>query len=165
MNEDELIEKVLKEYSQGIAKSKIAVNNRIGKKRVYQIINKALEEGTVQLTHYVRCDKKNDTVPKVRRTYKKQVNTFVTNDRVVKPKVPNYKEVHSTLSDGETVKCTMTISKKCVYGKSQAGEQKCRYSLVTGKCRSVGKGGCSWKACNKFSRISKDNPRLECAGE
>lgn len=62
----------------------------------------------------------------------------------------------STLEDGQTVRCTKTVSKKCVYGCENPSDYggKCRYIQCTGHMR-----GCSWKACDKFSLVSRTNRR------
>lgn len=92
-------------------------------------------------------------------------------ERVYQYKERTFKKAEPTLAPGETVRCTAAISRTCVYGMYARSDcqgitgtqQRCRYSLVTGKCRSIGEDGCSWKACTKYSRISQDNPRLNCA--
>lgn len=166
----EEINEIYRDYENHKAKNLIAKEHHIAKTTLYKILNKGIEEGVIKETRYVRCDKK-PVAPKKPRGYSKITNEHAygtySNEpsRVIKPKADIYKEVPSTLAEGETVRCTMTISRKCVYGKSQAGEQKCRYSLITGHCRSVGENGCSWKACTKFSKRSKDNPLLKCARE
>lgn len=129
-----------------------------------KIIQKGIADGVIKYTKSIRCDKKPVEPKKPRKTYALE-KAYTKNDKVIMPRGEHYKEVPSTLEEGQTVRCTMRISKTCVYGKSQAGEQKCRYSLVTGHCRSVGKNGCSWKTCTKYSKISKDNPRLSCGCE
>lgn len=74
--------------------------------------------------------------------------------------------VKSTLDEGKTVKCDCNVSRTCVYGVPSVGPMgiKCRYALITNKCRSVGPDGCKHSACTKYSKITKDNPRLEIAG-
>lgn len=75
-----------------------------------------------------------------------------------------------TLKEGETVRCTRTVSYQCVYGARTKSEgQCCRYSLITGKCRTVnrtnGKLINPVKACACFSQKSRSNPKLNNATE
>jgi len=72
-----------------------------------------------------------------------------------------------TLEPGKTVNCTKAINSKCVYGELSEPHM-CRYCLVTGKARTIetvdGRpqtGFCPPEACDKFSRVSRNNPRLE----
>lgn len=63
-----------------------------------------------------------------------------------------------TLPEGKTIKCSVAVAETCVYGGAGGA---CRYSSVTGKCRSVGKDGCKREACTKYSKISPTNPKLK----
>lgn len=48
-----------------------------------------------------------------------------------------------------TVRCTMSVSKKCLYGMSAEGNamtNKCNYILMEGHSR-----GCPWEECTKFT--------------
>lgn len=79
-----------------------------------------------------------------------------------------YHKVKSTLNEGETIRCTNKVSRSCVYGRRTASEQGCRYSLVTGKCRTIGPNGEKVNplcACTCYSRVSKTNPKLNNAVE
>lgn len=79
-----------------------------------------------------------------------------------------YHKVESTLNPGETIRCTYKVSQSCVYGCRNAAEQRCRYSLITGKCRTIDKYGNKvnpLKACTCYSKVSKSNPKLNSAVE
>lgn len=80
-----------------------------------------------------------------------------------------YKTVPSTLKPGETIKCTFSVSQPCVYGRRNTAEAGCRYSLVTGKCRTIDKATGEHinpkDACTCYSKVSKKNPKLNCVGE
>lgn len=80
------------------------------------------------------------------------------------PKPEKFKKekkiVESTLAKGETVECTEAVSQTCIYGCENSSAGLCRYSLCMHHLR-----GCSHKACDKYSKISRDNPRLKCEGE
>lgn len=73
-------------------------------------------------------------------------------------------EVPSTLKPGQTVYCDEKIAKTCVYGSIET-KGLCNYCSITGKCRSVGKDGCSYTACTKYSKVSANNPKLIPRGE
>lgn len=70
------------------------------------------------------------------------------------------KLAETTLKHGKTVVCTKEVSKTCVYGCLDEKAGLCRYLLCVGHSR-----GCSPRECNKYSRISKDNPRILCEGD
>lgn len=125
----------------------------------YGISEKTLTRILRELEHKGEVEKK----PRVRKPYK---------PREVKPKEFQKKErkvteIVSTLRPGETIRCTPEVSRTCVYGNQYAtnSNTKCRYSLITGKNRSIGPDGCKTCACTKYSKISKDNPRQECPGD
>lgn len=74
----------------------------------------------------------------------------------------NYKRssvvtVGPTFEDKQVVRCTAAVSHQCVYGISQSVSSfsgLCRYIQCENRMR-----GCSWKACNKFQKVTKNNPR------
>lgn len=62
------------------------------------------------------------------------------------------------------IECNEEVAKTCVYGSATSSNGFCRFAQCTGKCRSVtteGFIGCSYKACIRYSKISKGNPRIE----
>lgn len=89
---------------------------------------------------------------------------FVKPTKEEKQKAREKRFVQSTLTDGQGIRCTAQVAATCIYGSAN-GFNLCRYSQVTGKCRSVGKDACSWKSCTKYSKISSTNPRLDCMSE
>lgn len=80
----------------------------------------------------------------------------------------NFVKVAPTLAEGESIKCTAHVSDMCVYGRRKRQEERCRYFFITGELRTYSmvdgfKNPC--KACTCFSKVSKDNPKLNNAVE
>lgn len=135
-------------YRKGFTLVEIAGEVGISNASVQEYVNKAVANGDILSSKDPRrrqAVKRHQDAIGATRAYKK------TN-----------REVKSTLGENETVMCTASVSAKCVYGVEthSSDSAKCRYSLCTGKCRSVGPDGCSWKACTKFSKVSATNPRI-----
>lgn len=107
------------------------------------------------ITRKVGQMKKAGIIPNMRQPYRRKEKPISYTPKKKKSKA---------LIDNETggVKCTLCVSKKCVYGCVQSTRHMglCNYILITGKMR-----GCSPAHCKKFKPITKDNPRRSWEGE
>jgi len=130
-------------------------------------IAKALSITATSVQQYVNKAMKRDDIPraysKERRNAVRRHQDKLGEGRTFKARGRTF--VPSTLSPGETVRCNASVSAKCVYGSTSSSSGLCRFSECTWFCRSVGPEGCSYKACTRFSRISKDNPKLIAGGD
>lgn len=86
---------------------------------------------------------------------------LIPKDFVKKTYVPIKPVVHAhagepTLPKGKTVNCTLAVSRTCVYGCSRHNNYSnlCNYMLCTNKIRE-----CDPDKCDRYSKISEDNPR------
>lgn len=102
---------------------------------------------------YKRLERLKDKglVPK---NFKRKVRRVAVKDRAMPVKAVKIPE-----GDGEPVRCTCKVSRKCVFGVSPSAISPilCNYILITGHPR-----GCDPMECTKFVKVSKTNPRLSC---
>lgn len=106
------------------------------------------------VSKYLVVMKKDGRLPQERKvktitTQKREGRRYNGSMRIFAPGQP-------TLKEGETVNCTLAVSKTCIYGieGGSGWNGKCRYILCEGHSR-----GCSYKACNKYSKVGAGNPR------
>lgn len=136
----EKMEVIQKLWNQGIKQKDIATHIGMSLRNTNRLIGKMKAEGLLPERHIKR---EKEEAPKAMVEVKAK--------RVAPP----------TLAKGETINCTPAVARTCVYGGRSLDNGLCRYSAVTDKCRSVGAGACKFSACDKYSKISKDNPRLK----
>lgn len=143
--------KIKEMYLQGVSGLQIAATLGLNDETVKRILRRWRASGEVPAVKPKW--KKRESKPR-----KKKVINVPNYDPTIGPR----RIAESTLKPGETIRCTVAVSKTCVYGIDGPRERGlCRFSSVTGKCRSVGDGACSHNKCTRYSKISKSNPRLK----
>lgn len=98
--------------------------------------------------------------PERRAAIQKRKESLNIQDERYKPKEKVYHYAEPTLKPGETINCTASVARTCVYGSDNGNDGLCRYRQVTGNCRMK---ICSYKACTCYSKRSKNNPKLNNA--
>lgn len=124
--------KIRKLLNEGKTRHEVAVELSLAPSTVSRYVSGLLYEGTVKRINKTR--------------------TLKSGNHIVVP---------STLAPGETIKCDAHVSRSCVYGTLTPNDGLCRYVFITGHCRSLGPDGCDYKACTKYSKVSRTNPRIQ----
>lgn len=142
-------------FSKGYTTTEICAEIKASQTTIAKIINNAISNGDV-------FSKDSIEYKRAKAEHRRERGIDLNRKRK-----RDLSHIKSTLAENETVKCTRKISKTCIYGTEIESDSvaRCRYSLITGKCRSVGEGACSWKVCTKYSKVSAENPRLLIEGE
>lgn len=146
-------EQIMARYDQGLTILEISREIGLNPEATRKIVNKLIAEGLMKERSTLRG----------RRSFKRAKRKKGNSEGIGVIKYTS-KEVPSTLKEGQTIKCTPSVARTCVYGGSITSGL-CRYSQVTGKSRLLGEGGCKMEKCTKYSKISRSNPKLVARGE
>lgn len=149
---------IINDYLAGMTVPQLAEKHNTTKNYTYVVVEKARKAGLIPED----CINKASHRPL--RVHQEKRGIVYSRERINQnKKLSRFAE--PTLKNGEPVKCTKTVSSKCVYGSENGS---CRFSLCTGKSRSVTVKdfqGCTREACIRYSAISKHNPRRDCIGD
>lgn len=139
----------------------LTYEERIQKTKEMYLAGKTVKEIAAELGLYHKTvsdyitdmSRKGELPPRPRGKHKKEVIPVEVD---FPDYVPPIQPGAPTLPEGQTVNCCPEISKTCVYGEIRNHSELgcCRYILVTHDNR-----GCSGRVCNKYSKITKENPR------